>query len=147
MIASRNAAHGFLNLVFLSLLSVVVACAGLETQQEIRVTLVPITDIKEVEGNWEGLVKNVRTGKESGQILLMLTSHDAFGTYNFGGETARGSLVGTGRVTLQSGRLLSDTGERTVVLTLCLRGRERVLAAHAFGKDGNPYYMELTQMK
>ena len=38
-------------------------------------------------------------------------------------------------------------GQRTVVFTLCLRGSEKVLAAHAIGKDGNPNYMELTQMK
>jgi hypothetical protein len=39
------------------------------------------------------------------------------------------------------------TGQRTLFFTLCLRGNEKVLAAHAVGKDGNPYYMELTQLK
>jgi hypothetical protein len=134
-------------LVFLFLVSSLAACAGLGTEQEIPLTLVPITEIKEVEGTWEGLVKNVRTGKDSGRVVVVLTSHDTYGSYSFGGETAQGSLVGTGRVTLQSGRLLSEMGQRTVVLTLCLRGREKVLTAYAFGKDGNPSYMELTLMK
>jgi hypothetical protein len=134
-------------LVFLLLVNSLAACAGLGTQQEIPLALVPITEIKEIEGTWEGLVKNVRTGKDPGRVVVVLTSHDTYGTYSFGGETARGSLVGTGRVTLQSGRLLSETGQRTVVFTLCLRGSEKVLAAHAIGKDGNPNYMELTQMK
>jgi len=134
-------------LVFLFLVSSLTACVGLRTEQESPLAVVPITEIKEIEGTWEGLVKNVRTGKDSGRVVVVLTSHDTYGTYSFGGETALGSLVGTGRVTLQSGRLLSETGQRTVVFTLCLRGSEKVLAAHAIGKDGNPNYMELTQLK
>jgi hypothetical protein len=134
-------------LVLLLLVSSLAACAGLGTEQEIPLTLVPITEIKEVEGTWEGLVKNVRSGKDSGRVVVVLTSHDTYGTYSFGGETAQGSLMGTGRVMLQSGQLLSDMGQRTVVLTFCLRSREKVLAAYVFGKDGNLYYMELTQLK
>jgi len=120
-------------LVFLLLVSSLAACAGLGTEQESPLAIVPITEIKEVEGNWEGLANNVRTGKDSGQVVVVFTSRDAYGTYSFGGETAQGSLVGTGRVTLQSGRLLSETGQRTVVFTLCLRCSQKVLAAHAFG--------------
>ena len=73
--------------------------------------------------------------------------HDTYGSYSFGGDTAQGYIVGAGRLTVQSGQLLSDMGQRTVVLTFCLRNREKVLAAYVFGKDGNLYYMELTQMK
>ena len=134
-------------LVLWLLVSSLAACAGLSTQQEIPLTLVPIADLKEVEGNWEGPVRNVRTGRDTGRIVLVLTTHDTYGSYSFGGDTAQGYLVGTGRLTLQSGQLLSDIGQRTVVFTLCLRGSEKVVAAHAFGKDGNSYYMELTQMK
>ena len=134
-------------LVFLLLVSSLAACAGQGTQQEVPLTLVHITDIKEVEGNWEGAVKNVRTGRDTGRIVLVLTAHDTYGSYSFGGDTAQGYLVGTGRVTVQSGQLLSDIGQRTVVFTLCLRNGEKVVAAHVFGKDGNPYYVELTQMK
>ena len=97
-------------LVFLLLVSSLAACAGLGTEQELPLAVVPITEIKEVEGNWEGLAKNARMGKKSGQIVVSLTSHDAFETFNFGGDTIQGFLVGTGRVTLQSGRLLSETG-------------------------------------
>lgn len=134
-------------LVFLLLVSSLAACAGLGTQKEMPLTPVPITEVKEAEGTWEGLVKNVRTGRDAGQIVLVLTTHDTYGSYSFGGDTAQGTLVGAGRLTVQNGQLLSDIGQRTVVLTLCQRSREKVLAAHAFGKDGNPYYMELTQMK
>jgi hypothetical protein len=110
-------------------------------------TPVPITEIKVVEGTWEGLVINARTGKGSGRIAVVFTSHDAYGTYSFGGETAQGSLVGTGRVTVHSGRLLSEMGQRMANFTLCLRGSEKVMTAHVFGKDGNPYYAELTPLK
>jgi hypothetical protein len=134
-------------LVFLFLVSSLAACAGLGTQQEIPLTLVPITEVREVEGTWEGLVKNVRTGRDAGRIVLVLTTHDTYGSYSFGGDTAQGYIVGAGRLTVQSGQLLSDMGQRTVVLTFCLRGHEKVLAAYAFGKDGNLYYMELTQLK
>jgi hypothetical protein len=134
-------------LVFLLLVSSLAACAGLGTQQEIPLTLVPITDVKEVEGTWEGLVKNVRTGRDAGRIVLVLTARDTYGSYSFGGDTAQGYIVGTGRLSVQSGQLLSDMGQRTVVLTFCQRSNEKVLAAYVFGKDGNHYYMELTQMK
>jgi hypothetical protein len=133
--------------VSLLLVSLFTACAGLGTEQNIPLTPVSITDIKEVEGNWEGVVRNVRTGRDTGRIVLVLTSHDTYGSYSFGGDTAQGYLVGTGRVTLQSGQLPSDIGQRTVLFTFCLRGGEKVLATHVFGKDGNPYYMELTPMK
>jgi hypothetical protein len=43
-------------LVFLLLVSSLAACAGLGTQQQIPLTPVPITEIKAVEGAWEGLV-------------------------------------------------------------------------------------------
>lgn len=134
-------------LVFLLLVSSMAACAGLGTQKEIPLTPVPITNIKEVEGTWEGLVKNVRTGRDAGRIALVLTARDTYGSYSFGGDTVQGYIVGTGRLTVQNGQLLSDMGQRTVVLTNCLRGNEKVVAAYVFGKDGNLYYMELTQMK
>lgn len=147
MIALRDAAHRVLFFVFLSLMTVLAACSGMGPQKEETLTCAPMTDIKEVEGNWEGVVKNVRTGKDAGRIVVALTSRDTYATFNFGGETAQGSLVGTGRVALQSGRLSSDSAQHTVVFTLCLRGSEQVLATHAFGKDGKPYYIELTRMK
>lgn len=134
-------------LVFLLLASSLTACAGLGTQQQIPLSPVPITEIKMAEGTWEGLVRNARTGKDAGRIVVVLTSHDGYGTYSFGGATAQGSLVGTGRVTVQSGRLSSEMGQRIVDFTLCLRGSEKVMAAHVFGKDGNPYYAELTPLK
>lgn len=133
-------------LVFLLLVSSLAACAGLGTQQQIPLAPVPITEIKMVEGTWEGLVINARTGRDAGRVVVVLTSHDAYGTYSFGEETAQGSLVGTGRVTMQNGRLSSEMGQRIVDFTLCLRGNEKVLTAHVFGKDGNPYYAELTPM-
>ena len=72
-------------LVFLLLVSSLAACAGLGTQQQVPLTPVPITEIKVVEGTWEGLVINARTGKGSGRIAVVFTSHDAYGTYSFGG--------------------------------------------------------------
>lgn len=134
-------------LVFMFLVSSLAGCTGLGTQQDIPLTPVPITEIKVVEGTWEGLVKNTRTGKDAGRVVVVLTSHDSYGTYSFGEKTAQGSLVGTGRVTVQSGRLLSETGQRMVDFTLCMRGNEKVMAGHVFGKDGNPYYVELTRLK
>jgi hypothetical protein len=133
-------------LTFLLLVSSLAACAGLGTHQQIPLSPVPITGIKMVEGTWEGLVTNARTGKDAGRIVVVLTSHEAYGTYSFGGATAQGSLVGTGRVTVQNGRLSSEMGQRMVDFTLCLRGSEKVMTAHVFGKDGNPYYVELTPM-
>ena len=134
-------------LVFLLLVSSLAACAGLRTPQHTSLTPVPIAEIKTTEGTWEGLVTHARTGKDSGRIVVVLTSHDTYGTYSFGGATAKGPLVGTGRVTLQNGRLSSEMGQRVVDFTLCLRGSENVMTAHVFGKDGNPYYMELTPLK
>lgn len=147
MISSRDAAHGFQIFVFLSLAAVLAACSGMGAQKDETVACISMAGIKEVEGTWEGLVKNVRTGKDAGRVVVVLTAHDGYGTYTFAGETAQGSLVGTGRVSLQKGRLLSDTEQRTVDFTLCQRGSEQVLASHAVGKDGKPYYMELTRMK
>jgi len=70
-------------LVFLLLVSSLAACAGLGTEQESPLAVVPITEIKEVEGTWQGLANNVRRGKDSGQIVVVLTSRDAYGTYSF----------------------------------------------------------------
>ena len=133
-------------LVFSVLVSSLAACAGLETQRQVPLTPVPITEIKAVEGTWEGLVRNTRTAKDSGRVIVVLTSHDTYWTYSFGGETAQGSLVGTGRMTVENGRLSSEMGQRMVNFTLCLRGSEKVMIAHVFGKDGNPYYVELTRL-
>jgi hypothetical protein len=38
-------------------------------------------------------------------------------------------------------------GQRTVSFMHCLRGSAKVVPAHIIGKDGNPYYMELTPLK
>jgi hypothetical protein len=147
MVSSRNAAHGCQVLVFLPLVTVLAACSGAGAQKKEPVSCVPMAAVKEVEGTWEGLVKEVRTGRDAGRVVVVLTSHDSYGTYNFAGETARGFLVGTGRVSLQKGRLVSETEQRTVDFTLYLRGSETVLAAHAVGRDEKPYSMELTRMK
>jgi hypothetical protein len=77
-------------LVFLLLVSALAACAGLGTQQQTPLTPVPITEIKAVEGTWEGLVIHARTGKSSGRIAVVFTSHDAYGTYSFGGGNRPG---------------------------------------------------------
>ena len=134
-------------LITLMLASSLAACAGSRTSQHTPLIPVPITEIKMIQGTWEGLVTHARTGKDSGRVVVVLTSHDTYGTYSFGGATAEGPLVGTGRVILQNGRLSSEMGQRVVDFTLCLRGSENVLTAHVFGKDGNPYYMELTPLK
>jgi hypothetical protein len=45
-------------LAFSLLVSSLAACAGLGTHQQLPLTPVPITEIKAVEGKWEGLVIN-----------------------------------------------------------------------------------------
>ena len=134
-------------LVFLLLVSSLAACAGLGTQQQIPLTPVPITEIKVVEGTWEGLVINARTGKGSGRIAGGLHIPRCVRDLQFRGKQPRAPLVGTGRVTVHSGRLLSEMGQRMANFTLCSRGSEKVMTAHVFGKDGNPYYAELTPLK
>jgi hypothetical protein len=77
-------------LCFLLLVSALAACAGSGTQQQTPLTPVPITEIKAVEGTWEGLVIHAGTGKSSGRIAVVFTSHDSYGTYSFGGGNRPG---------------------------------------------------------
>jgi hypothetical protein len=81
-------------LIFLLLVSSLAACAALKTQQQMPLSPVPITEIKAVEGTWEGLVTHARTGKDSGRVVVVLTFHDAYGTYSFRGSNGRGSSRG-----------------------------------------------------
>ena len=71
-------------------MSLLAGWAGLGTEPHRPLTVVPISEIKDVAGNWEGLAKNVRTGRDAGRIDLVLTSRDDYASYSFGGDTAQG---------------------------------------------------------
>lgn len=102
----------YTGLLFLGILT---GCSSGPVQGDPSWTLVPITDLNMVVGEWEGTVKKERATFAGGSVRLMIREN---GTYLFVGQNVQEVAVGTGFLELRDGRLIGDTERRAVMFSL-----------------------------
>jgi hypothetical protein len=122
----------------------IVGCSMFDTRPVAPVTPVLIESFKEVQGRWEGKVKTVQ-GNETGWVTVSLTDRETFATYTFAGMGIGDPFLGTGRLQLQGGRLLTEGEGRTFTFTLAEREGVRKLVVDGIGKDGKSHHAELSR--
>jgi hypothetical protein len=110
-----DAAGSFRFYTGLFLLGTLVGCSDGPSPRDPSWTLVPITDLNMVVGEWEGTVKKERATFAGGSVRLMIRAN---GTYLFVGQNVQEVAVGTGFLELRDGRLIGDTERRAVMFSL-----------------------------
>lgn len=116
-------------------------CGGGPQHSDSSRTLVPVTDIGSVVGEWEGTVKKEHAVLPEG--MVQLTIH-ANGTYTFVGERVTDVVLGSGFLEMREGRLSGDTDRRLAILTLYDYGGEPVLVVESTVRQtGERYRGEL----
>ena len=76
---------------------------------------------------------------------MNITDRESFATYTFAGTAKGNPFLGTGRVQLQNGRLLTEGEGRTLTFTLAERKGVRMLVVDGIGKDGKSHHAELSR--
>ena len=122
----------------------VVGCSWFDSQSAEPLTPVAIESLHDVHGRWEGTVKALQ-GNRTSWVTVNVTNRDTFATYTFAGTDKGNPFLGTGRLSLQSGRLLTEGEGRTLTFTLGEREGARMLVVDGLGKDGQSHHAELSR--
>lgn len=128
-----------------SCLVAIVGCSWLDSRPAAPLTPVSIERLNDVQGRWEGTVRALQ-GNETSWATVNITNRETYATYTFAGTGNGETFLGTGRVQLQDGRLLSEGEGRTLTFTLAEHDGARVLLVDGIGKDGKSYHAELRRV-
>ena len=130
--------------VFISGLVAVAGCSLVESRSSAPFIPVVIESLQDVHGQWEGTVKELQS-RNRGWVTVSITNRESFATYTFAGTAKGNPFLGTGRLQLQSGRLLTEGEGRTLTFTLAEREGVRMLVVDGIGKDGKSHHAELSR--
>jgi len=103
---------------------------------------VPITDLEQIAGKWEGLSKRMSDMRDHAQVLLTISKT---GHFNFISDRGTDLLLGTGDLTLSDGRAFGKSSSGTGTLTLYEKAGHPILVVEAALKDGGRYYIEMAR--
>ena len=122
----------------------VVGCSRFDSHASTSFSPVSIERLQDVHGRWEGPVKALES-RDTGWVSVNVTNREAFATYTFAGMGKGNPFLGTGRLLLQDGRLLTEGEGRALTFTLAKREGIRMLIVDGTGKDGKSYHAELSR--
>ncbi len=128
----------------ISCLVAVAGCSSFESRSSAPFIPVVIESLQDVHGQWEGTVKELQS-RNRGWVTVSITNRESFATYTFAGTAKGNPFLGTGRLQLQSGRLLTEGEGRTLTFTLAEREGVRMLVVDGIGKDGKSHHAELSR--
>ena len=124
-------------------IGILIGCSSTPVQGDPSWKLVPLADVKQVVGEWDG---NLR--KEGnvlpGSIHLSIREN---GTYLFSGQHAGTVAVGSGFLESRDGRLRGDTDRRTIMFALYDHNGNAILWVDATNQAGDRYHGQFTQAK
>jgi hypothetical protein len=124
---------------------ILTGCAGGPSPEDPSWTLVPITDVSMVAGEWEGTIKKDQRVIPEGTIQLSINEN---GTYNFVGQRFDDIALGSGFLETRDGRLSGDTERRIATIALYDHEGKAVLVVDSTAREtGERYHLELTRTK
>ncbi|MDF0666113.1 MAG: hypothetical protein P0119_08570 [Nitrospira sp.] len=122
----------------------VTACSSGPGHGDPSWTSVPLTQVSQVVGEWEGPVKKNRAVMPSGSVRLMIREN---GSYLFVGETFSKVSVGAGMLEPDDGHLVSTSDRRAVRLSLYDHKGVSVLLVEATNHEtGDRYHGEFKRV-
>ena len=126
-------------------LALLTGCSGGPPHQGPSWTLVQITDVNMVVGEWEGIVKKEDAFFQEGSVRLKIRDN---GTYLFVGQSASKTALGAGSLDIRDGRLIGDTDRRALTFALYdHKGKSIVVVESINAETGDRYYGEFTQVR
>jgi hypothetical protein len=116
------------------------SCAGPEQHEQVPWVFQPITDMREVGGKWQGVLKRIPETVDD--WVKVVISED--GAYQFATYRTIGVFKGSGKFSLKEGRLRAEGEKGNIGGELYLAGNRRLLKIQAHSHDGNNYVVSLT---
>lgn len=108
---------------------------------------VPITDFRSVAGKWGGLVRGLPPRGSSRDEDFVDVEIRPDGTYDFGIFRTVGVFGGTGKLTIEDGRLMLKTERGSSTLVLLEGNGRRILRANAVMANGLRLSSDLTPLR
>ena len=126
------------------LLAILVGCAGSPPHEGKEWTHIPITDVHMVVGDWVGVAKRQTALLPEGSVRLMILENS---TYVFAGQTTSKAAVGAGPLRIHDGRLIGDTDQRALRISLYDHKGQSILAVEATNHEtGDQYRGDFTKL-
>jgi hypothetical protein len=119
-------------------------CQTGEQPQPLQWVQVPIADVSEVAGKWDGLMRRIPTERRDDWVTVAIATD---GRYEFSSLRTIGIFTGHGEFELKDGKLLSKSERGTVEAVLYQAGGQRMLKAKGRAADGTEYTADVKPAK
>ncbi len=87
-------------------LTTITACSGIQFPNSPSLKEIPITDIKQVAGKWEGVTwAEPRVARQDNWVKVAITKEGAF---HFSSYRMIGAWLGSGKLRLENGKLVTE---------------------------------------
>jgi hypothetical protein len=128
----------------LACLVVSYGCQSMESSQPLQWVQVPIADVADVSGKWDGLMRRIPPDRRDDWVTVAIAPD---GRYEFSSLRTIGIFTGHGEFELKDGKLLSKSERGTVEAALYQAGSQRMLKAKGRAADGTEYTAEVKPAK
>ena len=119
-------------------------CQTTEHAEQPQWIQVPIADLSNVEGKWDGLMRAVPHQRRDDWVTVAIAPD---GRYEFSSLRTIGVFSGHGKFALNEGKLFSKSERGTVEAVLYEAGGQRMLKAKGRAADGTEYTAEVKPAK
>jgi hypothetical protein len=119
-------------------------CQTTERAQQRQWIQVPIADLSNVQGKWDGLMRAVPHQRRDDWVTVAIAPD---GRYEFSSLRTIGVFSGHGAFALEEGKLFSKSERGTVEAVLYEAGGQRMLKAKGRAADGTEYTAEVKPAK
>lgn len=119
-------------------------CQTAERSEAPQWVQVPITDVADVAGKWDGLMRVVPHQRRDDWVTVAIAPD---GRYEFSSLRTIGVFSGHGAFALNDGKLVSKSERGTVEAALYQAGNQRMLKANGRAADGTEYTAEVKPVK
>ncbi len=130
--------------VALACLATSYGCETAERSKPPQWVQFPITDVSEVAGKWDGLMRRIPPDRRDDWVTVAIGPD---GKYEFSSLRTIGVFSGHGEFALNEGRLVSKSEGGTVEAVLYQDGTHRMLKAKGRAADGTEYTVEVKPAK
>ena len=119
-------------------------CQPNERSEPSQWVQVPIADVSDVAGKWDGLMRRIPPDRRDDWVTVAIASD---GRYEFSSLRTIGIFTGHGEFAINEGRLVSKSERGTVEAVLYQSGTQRMLKAKGRAADGTEYTAEVKPAK
>jgi hypothetical protein len=125
-------------------LAMVDGCQTAERSQAPQWVQVPIADVSDIAGKWDGLMRRIPPDRRDDWVTVAIAPD---GRYEFSSLRTIGIFTGHGEFALSEGKLVSKSERGTVEAVLYQAGDQRMLKAKGRAADGTEYTADVKPAK